>query len=98
MTARRYNQCDSTCTVDCGHCKGKGKPVGSPDPISDEAVRAALHVVAAQIEAHLRANGAPPIWYRAVDIVHLAAGCKWDDTAGEDGWGEYDCETTEAVR
>lgn len=21
---RRYNQCDNTCTVDCGHCKGKG--------------------------------------------------------------------------
>jgi hypothetical protein len=23
---RRYDQCDDTCTVDCGHCKGAGKP------------------------------------------------------------------------
>ena len=76
-------------------------PMGSSVPGDTEKgddVRSALHAVAAQIEAHLRVNGAPPIWYRAIDIVHLAAGCKWDDTAGEDGWGEYDCETTEAVR
>lgn len=24
---RRYDQCDGTCTVDCGHCKGAGRPV-----------------------------------------------------------------------
>lgn len=23
----RYAQCDATCTVDCGHCKGRGKPL-----------------------------------------------------------------------
>lgn len=23
---RRYGQCDVTCTVDCGHCKGQGRP------------------------------------------------------------------------
>jgi len=23
---KRYDQCDGTCTVDCGHCKGKGRP------------------------------------------------------------------------
>lgn len=22
----RYDQCDSTCTTDCGHCKGQGPP------------------------------------------------------------------------
>lgn len=22
----RYSQCDSTCTTDCGHCKGNGRP------------------------------------------------------------------------
>lgn len=22
----RFDQCDSTCTTDCGHCKGAGKP------------------------------------------------------------------------
>lgn len=27
---RRYDQCDEMCTVDCGHCKGRGKPVGLP--------------------------------------------------------------------
>lgn len=24
LAQRRYDQCDSTCTVDCGHCKGEG--------------------------------------------------------------------------
>lgn len=24
IAARRYSQCDATCTVDCGHCKGAG--------------------------------------------------------------------------
>lgn len=23
-----YDQCDATCTTDCGTCKGQGKPVG----------------------------------------------------------------------
>jgi hypothetical protein len=26
-SARRYDQCDETCTTDCGHCKGAGRPV-----------------------------------------------------------------------
>lgn len=26
MTAQRYDQCDDTCTADCGHCKGHGRP------------------------------------------------------------------------
>lgn len=25
----RYDQCDGTCTVDCGHCKGRGRPGAS---------------------------------------------------------------------
>jgi hypothetical protein len=24
MSASRYDQCDETCTIDCGHCKGAG--------------------------------------------------------------------------
>ena len=24
---KRYDQCDVTCTVDCGHCKGVGPPI-----------------------------------------------------------------------
>lgn len=24
--AQRFDQCDGTCTVDCGHCKGAGRP------------------------------------------------------------------------
>lgn len=27
--ATRYDQCDDTCTVDCGHCKGQGVPATS---------------------------------------------------------------------
>ena len=26
----RYDQCDHTCTVDCGHCKGQGPPPALP--------------------------------------------------------------------
>lgn len=26
----RYDQCDDTCTTDCGHCKGAGKPETTP--------------------------------------------------------------------
>jgi hypothetical protein len=25
----RYDQCDTTCTVDCGHCKGQGRTVAT---------------------------------------------------------------------
>jgi hypothetical protein len=25
-TPRRFDQCDATCTTDCGHCKGAGRP------------------------------------------------------------------------
>lgn len=31
---RRYDQCDDTCTVDCGHCKGNGPPVPSARPLT----------------------------------------------------------------
>lgn len=44
----RYGQCDDTCTVDCGHCKGEGPP----DVSSVRAVDLDLD----QIEA--RANAA----------------------------------------
>ena len=27
---RRYDQCDDTCTTDCGHCKGQGPPAANP--------------------------------------------------------------------
>ncbi len=37
-TTVRYGQCDETCTVDCGHCKGQGPP--KPDLVSiGEAAR-----------------------------------------------------------
>lgn len=29
----RYDQCDSTCTTDCGHCKGAGHPDGRADRV-----------------------------------------------------------------
>lgn len=31
---KRYDLCDSTCTTDCGHCKGAGI---DPNPIYDRA-------------------------------------------------------------
>lgn len=55
---------------------------------------AALHEASDQIEAYLRAQYAPPMWWRVYDILHSLAGCTWDDMAGEDGYGEYDCETS----
>jgi hypothetical protein len=27
---KRYDHCDGTCTVDCGHCKGAGEPEHAP--------------------------------------------------------------------
>jgi hypothetical protein len=30
-TPRRYSQCDETCTTDCGHCKGLGRPSGETE-------------------------------------------------------------------
>lgn len=27
---KRYDQCDDTCTADCGHCKGRIPPIGPP--------------------------------------------------------------------
>jgi hypothetical protein len=32
---QRYDQCDDDCTVDCGHCKGKGRPVDFPTYMTD---------------------------------------------------------------
>lgn len=26
LAGKRYDQCDASCTVDCGHCKGQGPP------------------------------------------------------------------------
>lgn len=33
---RRYDQCDHTCTVDCGHCKGQGPPAADPAEMPHE--------------------------------------------------------------
>jgi hypothetical protein len=30
MSRDRYAQCDGTCTVDCGACKGAGRPSSNP--------------------------------------------------------------------
>lgn len=41
----RYDQCDGTCTTDCGHCKGAVRPPGRPvvgDPTTVSAVVAWL--------------------------------------------------------
>ena len=32
----RYDQCDATCTTDCGHCKGAGRPAGMSAPTFTE--------------------------------------------------------------
>lgn len=61
---------------------------------ADDARANALHEVAAKIETYLRQEHAAPIWWHLYDIVHRAAGCTWDDEAGEDGFGEYDCATS----
>jgi hypothetical protein len=36
----RYDQCDVTCTADCGHCKGQGRP-----PVDGQARRDGRHQV-----------------------------------------------------
>jgi hypothetical protein len=32
---QRYDQCDGDCTIDCGHCKGKGRPADFPTYMAD---------------------------------------------------------------
>lgn len=39
MAGRRYDQCDSMCTTDCGHCKGQGPPVANLLDIDGYAAR-----------------------------------------------------------
>jgi hypothetical protein len=34
---KRYDQCDQTCTTDCGHCKGNGPP--PPPPLRGDPLR-----------------------------------------------------------
>lgn len=53
----RYDQCDDTCTVDCGHCKGAGRPDPVVSPVQGEAVETLLgiepRVLGEAIEAEL---------------------------------------------
>ena len=30
----RYDQCDESCTTDCGHCKGAGPPSEAPSRVA----------------------------------------------------------------
>lgn len=30
---KRYDQCDETCTTDCGHCKGQGRPTSTTETV-----------------------------------------------------------------
>ncbi len=41
VQASRFDQCDDTCTADCGHCKGQGPPTLDPEVIAvvDATVR-----------------------------------------------------------
>ncbi len=46
----RYGQCDGTCTVDCGHCKGRG-PLGDVRHRLEQA-QATLQAMVATAVAH----------------------------------------------
>lgn len=64
------------------------------EPEQDRESR--IHALAEQIDAYLRAEHAPPIWWHLSDLAHKAAGCTWDDDAGD--LGAYDCESRPVVR
>jgi len=40
---KRYDQCDATCTVDCGHCKGQGPPADADREAFVEAASRILY-------------------------------------------------------
>lgn len=42
LPARHYDQCDDTCTVDCGHCKGAVKPKRTPKHLARPTVKSML--------------------------------------------------------
>ena len=61
----RYDQCDETCTTDCGHCKGQGWPQQWPDKVR-QAAAAALSCSTGLSDEHAAA------WLDEADAV-LAA-------------------------
>lgn len=81
MTAARYDQCDQTCTVDCGHCKGDGPPpphrvpqvgdkvvfVGTLGPLPLDAERAWERRRIAVSTVTVGAS--PGYWISAVDLA-----------------------------
>jgi acyl transferase domain-containing protein len=55
VTRDRYAQCDDTCTVDCGACKGRGRPA----PVSGQAeVSDELETRAADLADRIEGMGA----------------------------------------
>lgn len=65
---QRYDQCDETCTTDCGHCKGAGRPTYTrPDDGLRDLLRAlhrdhcagTLHVPVCRTERVLCRNAGP---------------------------------------
>jgi hypothetical protein len=53
MRTDRYAQCDETCTVDCGACKGAGPP--SPGVVRSYVARPLVAIENEQREAEYRA-------------------------------------------
>jgi hypothetical protein len=41
----RYDRCDDTCTTDCGHCKGAGKPMTAAERLDEIEARAKVNAV-----------------------------------------------------
>jgi hypothetical protein len=67
----RYDQCDETCTTDCGHCKGRGRPLEHDTML---AVHAMAEVWAGADLAH---SVGPNLTCREMDAlvgVFLASG------------------------
>jgi len=43
----RYDQCDESCTTDCGHCKGAGPPSEAPSRVAGSIGRGLVDAAAA---------------------------------------------------
>ncbi len=59
----RYDQCDDTCTVDCGHCKGAGIPAHITDRLIESHQEQTRDMALAYIELYERAERDPGLSY-----------------------------------
>lgn len=85
----RYDQCDDTCTVDCGHCKGQGPPAtsGRLPEIYDGTTEAEAEAMglASEWRAARDASRGSPDYHGLRALAEKAMPGPWGWTGQDDG-------------